>query len=81
MAESARELARQVDAVVRKLGLSRPPLALGGGLLRGDLRRAVVAGLGSEVGPVAYVADPCLGAVALARRLLSAPAGPKGTSR
>ena len=81
VAESARELARQVDTVVRKLGLSRPPLALGGGLLRGDLRRAVLAALGSEVGPVAYVADPCLGAVALARRLLGTPGGPKGASR
>jgi N-acetylglucosamine kinase-like BadF-type ATPase len=79
--DSARDLARQVDAVVRKLNLSRPPLALGGGLLRGDLRRAVLAALSSEIGPVAYVGDPCLGAVAMARRLLGAPAGPKGAAR
>ncbi len=81
VAESARELARQVDAVVRKLSLSRPPLALGGGLLRGDLRRAVLAALSCEVGPVAYVGDPCLGAVAMARRLLGAPSGRKSGSR
>ena len=49
----------------------RPPLAMGGGLmLRAVLRKAVLAAVQSEVGPVVQVADPPLGAVVLARRLL-----------
>jgi N-acetylglucosamine kinase-like BadF-type ATPase len=75
--DSARELARQVDAVVRKLDLSRPPLALSGSLLRGAMRQLVLSAIESEVGATSYVADPCQGAVALARRLLKAPPGPK----
>jgi N-acetylglucosamine kinase-like BadF-type ATPase len=75
--DSARELARQVDAVVRKLGLSRPPLALSGALLRGAMRQLVLAAIESEMGATAYVADPCKGAVALGRRLLTAPPGPE----
>jgi N-acetylglucosamine kinase-like BadF-type ATPase len=71
VAEAARELARQVDTVVRQLHLSRPPLALGGGmLLRSVLRRAVLDAVQSELGPVAPVSDPPAGAVVLARRLL-----------
>jgi N-acetylglucosamine kinase-like BadF-type ATPase len=75
--DSARELARQVDAVVRKLGLSRPPLALSGSLLRGAMRQLVLSAIESEMGAVSYVGDPCQGAVALARRLLKAPPVPK----
>jgi N-acetylglucosamine kinase-like BadF-type ATPase len=76
--DSARELARQVDTVVRRLGLSRPPLALSGALLRGAMRQLVLSAIESEMGAATYVADPCQGAVALARRLLKAPLGPKG---
>jgi N-acetylglucosamine kinase-like BadF-type ATPase len=69
--EAARELAVQVDAIVRILRLSKPPVALGGGLLlRGVLRKSMLAVVKSELGPVAQVADPPLGAVVLARRLL-----------
>jgi hypothetical protein len=51
--------------------LTKPPLALGGGLmLRGVLRKSVLAAVESELGPVTQVADPPLGAVVLARRLL-----------
>lgn len=75
--DSARELARQVDAVVRKLGLSRPPLALSGSLLRGAMRQLLLSAIESELGAVSYVGDPCQGAVALARRLLKAPPVPK----
>jgi len=75
--DSARELARQVDAVVRKLGLTRPALALSGALLRGAMRQLVLSSIDSEMGASTYVADPCQGAVALARRLLKTPAGPK----
>jgi N-acetylglucosamine kinase-like BadF-type ATPase len=68
--EAAADLAVQVRAVVRALGLSRPPLAVGGGLLRAQLRQAVVTALGDDVGGVHYVADPVLGAVEISRRLL-----------
>lgn len=68
--DAARDLAHHVEAVVRKLKMDRPPLALGGGLLRGQLRQSLIAMLGVEVGPVQYVTDPSLGAVVLARRLL-----------
>jgi N-acetylglucosamine kinase-like BadF-type ATPase len=69
--EAAHELARHVDAAVRQLGLIRPPLALAGGLMRPNLRQAVRAAIRSEVGAVSHVADPPLGAVVLARRLLT----------
>lgn len=72
--DSARELARQVDTVVGKLALKRPPLAFSGALLRGALRQLVLGAIQSEIGATTYVADPCLGAIALARRLLNAPA-------
>ena len=74
IAEAARELAVHVDTIVRLLKLSKPPVALGGGLLlRAILRKEVLAAVKSELGPVAQVADPPLGAVVLARRLLQAP--------
>jgi len=68
--DAATDLARHVKAVVRKLGVSRPPLALSGGLLRASLRQVVLAKIEGEVGPVNYVTDPPLGGVVLARRLL-----------
>jgi N-acetylglucosamine kinase-like BadF-type ATPase len=70
--EAARDLAIQVDAVVRKLGLSRPPVAMAGGLLRANLRHALQAELKTEVGPIHYVVDPSQGAVVLARRVAGA---------
>jgi len=68
--EAARQLARQVDTAVRELGVPRPPLALAGSLLRGDLRRALMSAISSELASVTYVPDPCRGAVALAQRLV-----------
>lgn len=70
---AARELADQVATVIERLKLTRPPLALAGGMLRGALREAVVKHIGSAIASVQYVADPPLGAVVLARRLLAAP--------
>jgi N-acetylglucosamine kinase-like BadF-type ATPase len=67
--ESARELASQVDTVIRRLALKNPPLALSGNLLRGNLRQPVQAAIKSTIATITYVADPCLGAVTLARRL------------
>ena len=74
--EAAAALALHVRTVVKKMGVAKPPLALAGGLLRASLRQAVLAQVGEEVGPVNYVADPPLGGVVLARRLLprAAPA-------
>jgi N-acetylglucosamine kinase-like BadF-type ATPase len=68
--EAARDLASQVHAVVRRLKLDRPPLALTGDVLRGALRNALQAEIGDAVGASQFVADPSLGAVVLARRLL-----------
>jgi N-acetylglucosamine kinase-like BadF-type ATPase len=70
---AARELAGQVKTVIERLKLSRPPLALAGGMLRGALREAVVEQIGAAIASVTYVADPPLGAVVLARRLLATP--------
>jgi N-acetylglucosamine kinase-like BadF-type ATPase len=71
--DAAKQLAQHVETVVRKLGLDKPPLALSGGLLRGQLRQGLVSSLHVEIGNVAFVADPALGAVVLARRLLERP--------
>jgi N-acetylglucosamine kinase-like BadF-type ATPase len=69
--EAARELAQQIDTVVRILRLTTPPLAMGGRLLlRAVLRKAVLAAIQTEMGPVAQVTDSALGAVVMARRLL-----------
>ena len=65
-----KDLALQVDTAIRKLALEKPPLALSGSLLRGDVRRGVVAAITSPLGEVAYVEDPCRGAVTLAKRQL-----------
>jgi N-acetylglucosamine kinase-like BadF-type ATPase len=68
--QGVKDLARQVDTAIRKLALSSPPIALAGSLLRSDMRRALVAAITSPIGAVAYVEDPCRGAVSLAKRLL-----------
>jgi N-acetylglucosamine kinase-like BadF-type ATPase len=62
-------LALHVDTVVRKLGLKKPPLALGGGILWATLRKPVVDKITAELGPVTNVQDPAQGAVTVARRL------------
>jgi N-acetylglucosamine kinase-like BadF-type ATPase len=70
---AARELAQQVQTVIERLKLTRPPLALAGGMLRGALREAVVRQIGAAIASITYVSDPPLGAVVLARRLLATP--------
>jgi N-acetylglucosamine kinase-like BadF-type ATPase len=70
---AAGELAAQVQTVIERLKLTRPPLALAGGMLRGALREGVVRQVGSGIASVTYVSDPPLGAVVLARRLLATP--------
>jgi N-acetylglucosamine kinase-like BadF-type ATPase len=68
--QSVKDLALQVDTAIRKLALEKPPLALSGSQLRGDVRRGLIAAITSPIGDVAYVEDPCRGAVALAKRQL-----------
>ena len=68
--QSVKDLARQVDTAIRRLALEKPPLALSGSQLRGEVRRGLLGALASAVGDVAYVEDPCRGAVTLARRQL-----------
>lgn len=70
--DAAAALARHVVVVADRLDLSLPPIALGGGLLVGSatLRESLGRCLGRQ-GPVQVVADPALGALSLARRLLT----------
>jgi len=70
--QSVKDLARQVDTAIRKLALDKPPLALAGSQLRGDVRRGLLTTIASPLGDVAYVEDPCRGAVTLAKRHFSA---------
>jgi N-acetylglucosamine kinase-like BadF-type ATPase len=71
---SARELARLIGAVVGKLHLDAPPLALGGGVLGASalLQRAVLEHAGVVLGPHRYVLHPAHGAIVLAQRVLRA---------
>lgn len=73
--ESAAQLAVQVDTAVRRLGVSSAPLALGGTLLRGELKRVLLTAIKSEISSVAAVPDPCRGAVVLAQRAAAKPSG------
>lgn len=68
--QSVKDLARQVDTAIRKLSLDKPPLAFAGSHLRGDVRRGVLTAIESPLGDVAFVDDPCRGAVTMAKRLL-----------
>ena len=68
--EVAHDLVVHVRVAIQKLKLTRPPLALGGGLLRSHLRTLVTVALTGEVGPVNHVTDPVVGAITLAQRLL-----------
>jgi N-acetylglucosamine kinase-like BadF-type ATPase len=68
-------LARQLDAVIQKLAMEKPPpVALGGPLMRPVLKKAILQHARSPLGTVTVVADPVQGAVATARRLLQAAA-------
>lgn len=78
--QCVKDLARQVDTAVRKLALEKPPLALAGSLLRGDVRRGVLTAITSPLGDVGFVDDPCRGAVTLAKRLLRKAGGSGGAA-
>jgi N-acetylglucosamine kinase-like BadF-type ATPase len=73
---AADDLALHVATVARRLGLERPPVAFGGGVLRAStmLRQAIYERAGVPLGPPAVVDDPAIGALAIARRLARAAA-------
>lgn len=68
---AGRELAGQVLAVARNLGLDQTPLALGGGFIGGAslLREVLLRELGPVVTSSRFVADPAIGALVLAQGL------------
>jgi N-acetylglucosamine kinase-like BadF-type ATPase len=70
--DAARDLARLVAAVTRKLELIAPPIALAGGLLcSGErLRQGIAESASIAPGSLSLVEDPARGAVAIARRIL-----------
>ena len=53
---------------IHRLALERPPLARAGSQLRGEVCRGRRTAIASPIGDVAFVEDPCRGAVALAQR-------------
>jgi N-acetylglucosamine kinase-like BadF-type ATPase len=71
--ESAKDLAHHINTAIKRLGVPRPPLALTGGVLRRvAFKQALLSRVTEELGPVAMVSQPFLGAVTLAKRLLAA---------
>jgi N-acetylglucosamine kinase-like BadF-type ATPase len=75
MSGAARELGRLIAAVVRRLDLAEPPVALGGGLLVGtpELQQQIKTLAGVPLGTLTPVEDPARGAIVIARRLLESP--------
>lgn len=75
VAQAAHELGRLISAVVRRLDLHEPPVALGGGLIgaSASLQHAITAQTGIVLGSCVYVAEPAHGALKLARGLLQQP--------
>jgi N-acetylglucosamine kinase-like BadF-type ATPase len=70
VADAARDLAAHVTTAVTRLALERPPLAMTGGVLRRvAFKQALLGQIPMELGPVAMVPQPYLGAVVLAKRL------------
>ncbi len=69
---AAFELGRLIAVVVQKLGLRRPPVALGGSLVGANpaLQQGICKQAGVELGPLRYVEDPAQGALVMARSLL-----------
>jgi N-acetylglucosamine kinase-like BadF-type ATPase len=69
---AASALAEHVEAVVNKLNLREPPLALAGRMMRMGFKRTILAKISCPLGPVSTVSDSAQGAIATARRLLAA---------
>jgi N-acetylglucosamine kinase-like BadF-type ATPase len=72
--QAAAALAQHIETVIRTLGLERPPLALGGLLMRASFKKTILDHLAVPIGSATIVADPLRGAVAIARRLRTAVA-------
>ncbi|MEM8532936.1 MAG: BadF/BadG/BcrA/BcrD ATPase family protein [Chloroflexota bacterium] len=72
--QAGRELSRVISAVVRKLELHEPHVALGGGVLHDDsvLWYRTNKHVHFALGPATRVDEPVYGAVILARRLVEA---------
>ena len=69
--QAAKDLAHHINTAIKRLGVSQPPLALTGGVLRRvAFKQALLSFVTEELGPVAMVSQPYLGAIALAKRLL-----------
>ncbi len=75
--QAGTDLGHLIAAVVHKLELHQPPLALGGGVLGAStfLQQAVRDHAGVSLGPHYYVADPARGALVLAARQLRTGVG------
>ena len=75
MDRAALDLGRLVAAVVHKLDLAEPPVALGGGLVTNnpELQERIMAHAEVPLGPPCAVDDPARGALVIARRLLETP--------
>ena len=71
--QAGADLARMVSAVVRRLDLERPPLALAGGVILSSKRLwpSLHAQLDVAIGAMTRVDDPTLGAVVIARHMLA----------
>ncbi len=75
--EAAKDLAHQINTAIKRLGVAKPALALTGGVLRRvAFKQALLSFVTEELGPVAMVSQPYLGAVTLAKRMLE-PARPR----
>ncbi|NJN17467.1 MAG: hypothetical protein HC822_14940 [Oscillochloris sp.] len=70
--QTAADLAHMAQTAARRLELRDPPLALAGGLLGAStyLRERLMVCLGAAWNPPAFVDEPALGTIVLARRLL-----------
>jgi N-acetylglucosamine kinase-like BadF-type ATPase len=75
MDQAARELGRLAAAVVRRLDLKEPCVALGGGLLVATpgLQQRIMTLADVPLGAAAPVDDPARGAIVIAGRLLESP--------
>jgi N-acetylglucosamine kinase-like BadF-type ATPase len=69
---AARALALHVDTVAGKLGLTKPPLALNGAMIRTRFKNLVLEKITTPLGPVDVVLEPLHGALISARRMLRA---------
>jgi N-acetylglucosamine kinase-like BadF-type ATPase len=70
--QAGSDLAHMLSVAVRRMAVAAPPVALAGGMFAASalLRAALLSRVSVRLGPVSYVDQPVLGAIALARGLL-----------